>query len=285
MKLPEVNIQQLLEAGVHFGHHKKRWNPKMQEYIFGIRNNIHIIDLRITLPLLNKALEALYNIALKSGKILFVGTKKQASSYVENIANSTNQYFISKRWLGGTLTNWNTISNSIKRLDNLEEKISKDENKISKKELLNLKRERDKLNNAIGGIRNMSTLPDLIIVLDTVKDKIAVKEAVKLNIPVMGICDSNSDPNFINYPIPGNDDAIRSIDLYINLFSETIVNARNNIKSEEDVGESLSPPTESGLKQKSNIKTKSAKKENIKKTTKENMKKTTKGNIKKTIKK
>jgi len=276
MKLPEVNIQQLLEAGVHFGHHKKRWNPKMQEYIFGIRNNIHIIDLRITLPLLNKALEALYNIALKSGKILFVGTKKQASSYVENIANSTNQYFISKRWLGGTLTNWNTISNSIKRLDNLEEKISKDENKISKKELLNLKRERDKLNNAIGGIRNMSTLPDLIIVLDTVKDKIAVKEAVKLNIPVMGICDSNSDPNFINYPIPGNDDAIRSIDLYINLFSETIVNARNNIKSEEDVGESLSPPTESGLKQKSNIKTKSAKKENIKKTTKENIKKTIK---------
>ncbi len=276
MKLPEVNIQQLLEAGVHFGHHKKRWNPKMQEYIFGIRNNIHIIDLRITLPLLNKALEALYNIALKSGKILFVGTKKQASSYVENIANSTNQYFISKRWLGGTLTNWNTISNSIKRLDNLEEKISKDENKISKKELLNLKRERDKLNNAIGGIRNMSTLPDLIIVLDTVKDKIAVKEAVKLNIPVMGICDSNSDPNFIDYPIPGNDDAIRSIDLYINLFSETIVNARNNIKSEEDVGESLSPPTESGLKQKSNIKTKSAKKENIKKTTKENIKKTIK---------
>ncbi len=276
MKLPEVNIQQLLEAGVHFGHHKKRWNPKMQEYIFGIRNNIHIIDLRITLPLLNKALEALYNIALKSGKILFVGTKKQASSYVENIANSTNQYFISKRWLGGTLTNWHTISNSIKRLDNLEEKISKDENKISKKELLNLKRERDKLNNAIGGIRNMATLPDLIIVLDTVKDKIAVKEAVKLNIPVMGICDSNSDPNFINYPIPGNDDAIRSIDLYINLFSETIVNARNNIKSEEDVGESLSPPTESGLKQKSNIKTKSTKKENIKKTTKENIKKTIK---------
>ena len=250
MNLPEVTIQQLLEAGVHFGHHKKRWNPKMEQYIFGVRNNIHIIDLRVTLPLIYKALEILHNISSKSGKILFVGTKKQSSSFVEEIAKNSNQYYITKRWLGGTLTNWNTISNSIKRLDTLEEKISIDEKKLSKKELLNLNREKDKLNNAIGGIRSMSTLPDLVVILDVVKDKIAVQESNKLNIPVMGIIDSNADPDDINYPIPGNDDAIRSIALYIDLFTKTINDAKKNIKHDVDVEESLNPPKEKNIENK-----------------------------------
>ena len=250
MELPEVTIQQLLEAGVHFGHHKRRWNPKMEQYIFGIRNNIHIIDLRLTLPLLYRALEALYNTSIKSGKILFVGTKKQSSNYVEKLAENTNQFFITKRWFGGTLTNWKTISNSIKRLDNIEYKISKDENNLSKKEMLNLRREKDKLNNAIGGIKLMSNLPNLVVVFDAVKDKIAVKEASKLKIPVMGIIDTNSDPELFDYPIPGNDDAIRSIELYSSLFEETILNSRKNIKNDQDKGELESPPSESKLKNK-----------------------------------
>ena len=247
MKLPDITIQQLLEAGVHFGHHKKRWNPKMEKYIFGVRNNIHIIDLRITLPLLNQALESLHKITSKSGKILFVGTKKQASNLVEDIAKKTEQFYITKRWFGGTLTNWKTISNSIKRLELIEKRIQEEEQKLSKKELLTLSREKDKLNNAIGGIRTMSNLPDLVIVLDTVKDKIAVKEASKLNIPVMGIIDTNSEPELINYPIPGNDDAIRSIELYINLFSETILEAKKHIKDISDIGNSLNPPKESNI--------------------------------------
>ena len=249
MKLPEISIQQLLEAGVHFGHHKRRWNPKMEQYIFGSRNNIHIIDLRLTLPLLYRALEALYNTSNKSGKILFVGTKKQSSSFVEKLAENTNQFFITKRWYGGTLTNWKTISNSIKRLDNIESKIVKDEKKIGKKEMLNLRREKEKLNNAIGGIKTMQSIPNLIIVFDTVKDKIAVKEAAKLKIPVMGIVDTNSDPDLIDYPIPGNDDAIRSIELYSNLFEETILSSRKNIQENIDVGESKNPPTEAKLSQ------------------------------------
>ncbi len=247
MKLPEVSIQQLLEAGVHFGHHKRRWNPKMEQYIFGSRNNIHIIDLRLTLPLLYRALEALYNTSSKSGKILFVGTKKQSSSFVEKLAENTNQFFITKRWYGGTLTNWRTISNSIKRLDNIESKILKDEKKLVKKEMLNLRREKEKLNNAIGGIKTMQSIPNLIIVFDTVKDKIAVKEAAKLKIPVMGIVDTNSDPDLIDYPIPGNDDAIRSIELYSNLFEETILSSRKNIKENIDEGESKNPPKEAKL--------------------------------------
>ena len=250
MKLPDITIQQLLEAGVHFGHHKKRWNPKMEKYIFGVRNNIHIIDLRITLPLLNQALESLHKITSKSGKILFVGTKKQASNLVEDIAKKTEQFYITKRWFGGTLTNWNTISNSIKRLESLEKRIREEEQKLSKKELLNLNREIDKLNNAIGGIRTMSSLPDLLIVLDTLKDKIAVQEANKLKIPVMGVVDTNSEPGSIDYPIPGNDDAIRSINLYINLFAETILDAKKNIKTKTDIGEALNPPKESNLNKK-----------------------------------
>jgi len=244
MKLPEVTIRQLLESGVHFGHHKKRWNPKMEKYIFGVRNSVHIIDLRLTLPLLYNALEFLYKITSRSGKILFVGTKKQASSLVEEMAKKTEQFYITKRWFGGTLTNWSTISNSIKRLELIEKRIKEEEQKLSKKELLTLSREMEKLNNAIGGIRTMSNLPDLVIVLDTVKDKIAVQEAFKLKIPVMGIIDTNSEPELINYPIPGNDDAIRSIELYVNLFSETILEAKKNIKDGSDVGKSFNPPKE-----------------------------------------
>jgi len=257
LKIPDINIQQLLEAGVHFGHHKKRWNPKMEKYIFGVRNNIHIIDLRITLPLLNQSLEALFKIISKSGTILFVGTKKQSSDLVEKIAQETDNYYITKRWFGGTLTNWKTISNSIKRLEVIEKKIIEEEQKLSKKELLTLSREKEKLNNAIGGIRNMTKLPNLVVVLDTVKDRIAVKEAVKLDIPVMGVIDTNSDPESIDYPIPGNDDAIRSIDLYINLFKETILEAKKQIKTNNDVGEALKPPEEVKLiKKNKNIKRK-----------------------------
>ena len=250
MNLPNITIQQLLEAGVHFGHHKRRWNPKMEQYIFGIRNNIHIFDLRITLPLLYKALESLYTISSKSGKILFVGTKKQASNLVEETAKSTDQYFITKRWFGGTLTNWNTISNSIKRLENLELKVEKEEKKLSKKELLTLSRQIDKLNNSLGGIRSMTSIPNLMIILDTVKDKIAVQEAKKLNIPILGIVDTNSEPDLIDYPIPGNDDAIRSIELYLEIFKDTIIEARKNIKTNNDVGDSLDPPKEQNLNKK-----------------------------------
>ena len=263
MKLPEVTIQQLLESGVHFGHHKKRWNPRMEKYIFGVRNNVHIIDLRLTLPLLYSALEFLYKTTSKSGKILFVGTKKQASTLVEEIAKKTEQFYITKRWFGGTLTNWSTISKSIKRLELIEKRIKEEEQKLSKKELLTLGREMDKLNNAIGGIRTMSNLPDLVIVLDTVKDKIAVQEAFKLNIPVMGIVDTNSEPELINYPIPGNDDAIRSIELYVNLFAETIQEAKKHIKGSSEIGESLNPPKELNIT-KPEKNTKDKKKKSIK---------------------
>ena len=263
MKIPNITIQQLRESGVHFGHHKKRWNPKMEKYIFGIRNNIHIIDLRITLPLLNSSLEALYNIINKSGKVLFVGTKKQSLNLVEKIALETGNFFITKRWFGGTLTNWKTISHSIKRLELIEKRISEEEQKLSKKELLTLSREKEKLNNAIGGIRTMTKLPNLVIVLDTVKDRIAVKEAVKLNIPVMGILDTNSDPDLINYPIPGNDDAIRSIDLYLNLFMETILEEKKNIKTKIDVGEEKNPLQEKLLNKDHKIKINDNKKKKV----------------------
>ena len=233
MKLPEITIEQLLEAGIHFGHNTRRWNPKMEQYIFGVRNKIHIIDLRISLPLINNALIKLYEIVSKSGKVLIVGTKKQASSIVEDLALETQQSFVNKRWLGGTLTNWKTISDSIKKLDQLETLIS-DKNaniNLSKKELLNLSREKDKLNLNIGGIRNLGGIPDIAIVFDAVKDKLAILEAKKLNIPVIGILDTNADPDLVDFPIPGNDDALRSINLYADLFKSTILEAKKNIGS------------------------------------------------------
>ncbi len=239
MKLPEIKVEDLLESGVHFGHNVRRWNPKMKEYIYGVRNNIHIFDLRITVDLLNAALVKIHDTVTKSGKILFVGTKKQCEETVKDLAQINNNFYVNKRWLGGTLTNWNTISNSIKRLDEIEvflndQNLSKN---LSKKELLDISREKQKLDLNIGGIRKLNGKPDLLVILDVLKDRIAVKEANKLNIPVVGIVDTNADPEMIDYIIPGNDDALRSINLYKKYFVETIKDAAeytNNV-SEESV--------------------------------------------------
>ncbi len=242
MNIPEVKIEDLLEAGVHFGHNVRRWNPKMKEYIYGVRNNIHIFDLRITLELLNSALVKIHETVSKSGKILFVGTKKQCSDVVKELAMLNNNYYVNKRWLGGTLTNWKTISNSIKRLEEIEFFLKDNEQSknLSKKELLDISREKQKLDLNIGGIRNLNGKPDLLVVFDVIKDKIAVREAVKLNIPVIAITDSNADPENIDYLIPGNDDALRSINLYKNYFSETIQDAINfqNLNDQKKVDES-----------------------------------------------
>ena len=240
MNLPEVKLEDLLESGVHFGHNVRRWNPKMKEYIYGVRNNIHIFDLRITLELLNNALVKIHETVSKSGKILFVGTKKQCSDVVKELAMLNNNYFVNKRWLGGTLTNWQTISNSIKRLDEIELFLKDNElsKSLSKKELLDISREKQKLDLNIGGIRTLNGKPDLLIVFDVIKDKIAVREANKLNIPVVAIADSNADPEDIDYIIPGNDDALRSINLYKKYFFETIqdaVNFQENLSNKEIV--------------------------------------------------
>ena len=236
MNLPEVTIEQLLEAGVHFGHNVRRWNPKMEQYIFGVRNNIHIIDLRITLPLINNALVKLHDVVSKSGKVLFVGTKKQCSLIVKDLANESNQYYINKRWLGGTLTNWKTISNSIKRLEELEILLGENENSqnLAKKELLDLSREKEKLISNIGGIRNLAGKPDLLVIFDVVKDKLAVLEAKKLGIPIIAIVDTNANPDPINFVIPGNDDAIRSINLYSNIFRSILLDAKEISNDENE---------------------------------------------------
>ena len=235
MNIPEVKLQDLLEAGVHFGHNVRRWNPKMEQYIYGVRNNIHIFDLRITLDSINAALVKLYEVVAKSGKILIVGTKKQCSNIVEEIALENNNFYINKRWLGGTLTNWKTISKSISKLDELEALFEQDatKNSLSKKELLELSRNRDKLILNLGGIKELDGKPDLIIIFDVVKDKLAVLEAKKLNIPIIGVVDTNGDPEPIDYVIPGNDDALRSINLYAEYFRKTISDARENIKIKE----------------------------------------------------
>ena len=229
MNLPEVKIEDLLESGVHFGHNVRRWNPKMKEYIYGVRNNIHIFDLRITLELLNVALTKIHETVSKSGKILFVGTKKQCSDVVKELAMLNNNFYVNKRWLGGTLTNWKTISNSIKRLDEIELFLKDNDlsKNLSKKELLDISREKQKLELNIGGIRTLNGKPDLLVVFDVIKDKISISEAKKLNIPVVAIVDSNADPDNIDYIIPGNDDALRSINLYKNYFLETIQDATN----------------------------------------------------------
>jgi len=236
MNLPEVKIEDLLEAGVHFGHNVRRWNPKMEDYIFGVRNNIHIFDLRITLEALNNSLVKLHETVSKSGKILFVGTKKQCAESVKELAESTNNFFVNKRWLGGTLTNWKTISNSISRLNELENTINDPSftNSVSKKELLERSREKDKLHLNLGGIKNLNGKPDLIVIMDVIKDKLAVLEAKKLNIPIVGIVDTNADPELIDYVIPGNDDAIRSINLYKKYFLETMNDAQQFSKDQID---------------------------------------------------
>ena len=214
MSLPNVSMRQLLEAGVHFGHNTHRWNPRMKPYIFGVRNGIHIIDLQQTEPLFNQALRNLRDISAKGGRILFVGTKRQASERIAETARRCGQYYVNHRWLGGMLTNWNTISNSITRLREIEETLADPANGLTKKELLMMDRERNKLTLSIGGIREMGGKPDALFVIDTNKEDIAIKEANKLGIPVFAVLDSNSDPRGVDFPIPGNDDALRAIDFY-----------------------------------------------------------------------
>ena len=223
MALPTFTMRQLLEAGVHFGHVTRRWNPRMEQYIFGVRQGVHIIDLQQTVPLLYRALQAVHDIVAGGGRVLWVGTKRQASQPIAEAAKRCGQYYVNHRWLGGMLTNWKTISNSIKRLHSLEEHLAQENTGLTKKELLSLTRERDKLERALGGIKEMGGLPDVVFVIDTIKESIAVAEANKLGIPVVGVIDSNSDPEGINFPIPGNDDSIRAINLYCDLVAGTVL--------------------------------------------------------------
>lgn len=217
MALPEFSMRQLLEAGVHFGHNTRRWNPKMEQYIFGVRNGIHIIDLQQTAPMLHRAMTAIRDTVKGGGRVLFVGTKRQAATQISEAASRCGQYYVNHRWLGGMMTNWQTISNSIKRLRTLDDQLAGETEGLTKKETLGLTRERDKLDRALGGIKEMGGLPDILFVIDTNKESIAIAEANKLGIPVIGVIDSNSSPEGIDFPIPGNDDAIRAISLYCDL--------------------------------------------------------------------
>jgi small subunit ribosomal protein S2 len=223
MSLPQFTMRQLLEAGVHFGHQSHRWNPKMQDYLFGTRNKIHIIDLSKTVPLLHQAVVVASEVVAQGGRILFVGTKRQASDAIADAAKRCAQYYVNHRWLGGMLTNWKTITNSIKRLRALHELVSGEAQGYSKKELLQLTRERDRLEQELGGIKDMGGVPDLLFVIDTNKEAIAIAEALKLKIPIIAVIDSNSNPDGINYPIPGNDDAGRAITLYCDLLARAAI--------------------------------------------------------------
>ena len=234
MTIPNLTIQQLLEAGVHLGHKTLRWNPKMKKYIFGKRDSIHIIDLTQTLELTKVALKKISEVILNNGKILFVSTKKQASEAIAEVAKETDQYFVNYRWLGGMLTNWGTISNSIKKLKRLEIDLVSENRGFTKKELLKMSIQRDKLQRSLGGISKMKKIPDLVFIIDTNYESLAIKEAVKLEIPIIAILDTNSNPDGIDFPVPGNDDARRSIDLYCNLIKETIDNAKNEASIVED---------------------------------------------------
>ena len=244
MALPDYSMRQLLEAGVHFGHQSHRWNPKMRDYIFGARNNIHIIDLAQTVPLMHRALQAVSDTVAKGGRILFVGTKRQAQDSIADAAKRCAQYYVNSRWLGGTLTNWKTVSNSIKRLRALEEMLSSNEGQgYTKKERLTLQRERDKLDRSLGGIKDMGGLPDLIFVIDTNKEDIAIKEARRLNIPVAAVVDTNCDPDGITYVVPGNDDASRAITLYCDLVAKAAIDGISRAQGAHgvDVGAQAEP--------------------------------------------
>ncbi|MDR1362125.1 MAG: 30S ribosomal protein S2 [Holosporaceae bacterium] len=219
----DISIRSMLEAGVHFGHQTRRWNPKMAPYIFGAKDKIHIIDLDKTLGLLREALTVARNIAADGGRILFVGTRRQASDRVAESAKKCGQYYVNHRWLGGMLTNWKTISQSIKKLDSMEKRLQDTDVSLKKKEILGLRRHADKLNRALGGVRHMGGTPSLLFVLDVITDKTAVEEARVLGIPVVGICDSNSDPTLVDYPIPGNDDSVRAVDLYCAYFESAVI--------------------------------------------------------------
>ncbi|WP_336056346.1 30S ribosomal protein S2 [Nitratireductor sp. CH_MIT9313-5] len=251
MALPDFSMRQLLEAGVHFGHQTHRWNPKMGPYIFGARNNIHIIDLSQTVPLLHQALKAVSDTVAKGGRVLFVGTKRQASEIVADSARRSAQYYVNSRWLGGMMTNWKTISHSIQRLRRLDELLAGDASGFTKKERLNLERERDKLERALGGIRDMGSTPDMMFVIDTNKEAIAIQEARRLGIPVVAITDSNCDPDIVDYPIPGNDDASRAIALYCDLIAKAAIDGieRQQGALGMDMGEMEEAPAEAALEE------------------------------------
>ena len=246
MAMPEFSMRQLLEAGVHFGHQTRRWNPKMQSYIFGVRNNVHIIDLQQTVPLLAQALQAIREVTSQGGRVLFVGTKRQAQEPIAAAAQRCGQYFVNHRWLGGMLTNWKTISNSIRRLRELDEQLGGETKGLTKKETLNLTRERDKLERALGGIKEMGGLPDMLFIIDTNKEAIAVEEARRLNVPVVAILDSNSSPDGISFPIPGNDDSLRAIQLYCDLVAGSVLDGlqAEMVASGIDVGAQDEAPVE-----------------------------------------
>jgi small subunit ribosomal protein S2 len=242
--LPEFSMRQLLEAGVHFGHQSHRWNPKMSEYIFGARNNIHIIDLAQSVPMMHRALQAVSDTVANGGRILFVGTKRQAQDAIATAAKKSAQYYVNSRWLGGTLTNWKTISQSISRLRKLEEMLSSGESQgYTKKERLTLQRERDKLDRALGGIKDMGGLPDLLFVIDTNKEDIAIKEARRLGLPVAAVVDTNCDPDGITYIVPGNDDASRAITLYCDLVAKAAIDGISRAQGElgVDTGAAAEP--------------------------------------------
>jgi small subunit ribosomal protein S2 len=249
MALPDFNMRQLLEAGAHFGHQTHRWNPKMDRYIFGEKSNIHILDLSQTVPLLHQALMKVREVAANGGRVLFVGTKRQAAEHIKASAQRCAQYFVNSRWLGGTMTNWQTVSKSIARLRELEQTIAGGAVGLTKKEVLNLTRERDKLDRSLGGIASMGGVPDLMFVIDTNKEAIAIKEARKLGIPVVAVVDSNCDPDEVTFPIPGNDDAARAIQLYCDLVADSVLDGltENQVRGGADIGASARPPVEPAL--------------------------------------
>jgi small subunit ribosomal protein S2 len=246
MAMPSFTMRQLLEAGVHFGHTTRRWNPKMEPFIFGERNGVHIIDLEQTVPMLYRAMEAVRDVAAGGGRILFVGTKRQAATIVSESASRCGQYYVNHRWLGGRMTNWKTISNSIKRLRTVEEQLAVEDIGLTKRELLKLERERAKLDQALGGIKEMGGLPDILFIMDTNKEDLAVQEAKKLGLPVIAVIDSNSNPEGVTYPIPGNDDAMRAISLFCELISGAVLDGlqAEMVASGVDAGEQEEPVAE-----------------------------------------
>ena len=286
MALPDFSMSELLEAGAHFGHQKHRWNPKMEPFIFGVRNNIHILDLSQTIPLLHKALTAVRDVTKSGGRILFVGTKRQGQEIIANAANDCAQYYMNHRWYGGTLTNWKTISNTIKRLRTIEDLLENDDlSGLTKKELLKLNREKEKLDTSIGGIKDMGGLPDLIFVLDTVKEQIAIQEATKLNIPIAAIIDSNSNPDGVTYPIPGNDDSTKSISLFCDLISKAALDGIAQSQNETSADTKTAPK----VTKNKNVKTKDVKSDDDKAEDKEIKKKKSNkvkdSSVKKSVKK
>jgi small subunit ribosomal protein S2 len=246
MALPDFSMRQLLEAGVHFGHQSHRWNPKMERFIFGVRNDIHILDLGQTVPMLQRALQLVSDTVADGGRVLFVGTKRQAAPLVADAARQSAQYYVNSRWLGGTLTNWQSISQSIARLRELE---SKEAEGLTKKERLLLDRERERLDRDLGGIKDMGNLPNLLFVIDTNKEANAIKEARRLNIPVIAIIDSNSDPDTVDFPIPGNDDAARALELYTSLVARAAIDgiSRSSAGRGADLGAAEVAPQEPAL--------------------------------------